>query len=164
MTANKNRMNGKKLVLGIGNDILMDDGIGPRMVEDLKENMPLPGVEYQTTTLGGLDILEFVEGYQWVVFIDAIKTQNGVPGSLYEFTTGDFKETLHLSNLHDISFLSAIELGRELEFTIPEMIRIFAIEIVEDLVFGETFTPMVQERYESVRNEIHSRMRELLED
>lgn len=150
--------------MGIGNDILMDDGIGPRMVEDLKENMPLPGVEYQTTTLGGLDILEFVEGYQWVVFIDAIKTQNGVPGSLYEFTTGDFKETLHLSNLHDISFLSAIELGRELEFTIPEMIRIFAIEIVEDLVFGETFTPMVQERYESVRNEIHSRMRELLED
>ncbi len=148
--------------MGIGNDILMDDGIGPRMVEDLKENMPLPGVEYQTTTLGGLDILEFVEGYDWAVFIDAIKTKNGVPGSLYEFNTGDFKETLHLSNLHDISFLSAIELGRELEFTIPEMIRIFAIEIVEDQVFGEDFTPLVQERYESVRNEIHSRMQDLI--
>lgn len=162
MTDNKKRMNGKKLVLGIGNDILMDDGIGPRLVEDLKENMPLPGVEYQTTTLGGLDILEFVEGYDRVVFIDAIKTRDGVPGSVYEFTTGDFKETLHLSNLHDISFLSAIELGRELEFTIPGTIRIFAIEIVEDLVFGETFTPLVQERYESIREKIHARMREIL--
>ena len=164
MTVNKKRTDGKKLVLGIGNDILTDDGIGPRLVQDLKENMPLPGVEYRTTTLGGLDILEFVEGYERVVFIDAIKTRDGVPGSVYEFTTGDFKETLHLSNLHDISFLSAIELGRELEFSIPEIIRIFAIEIVEDLVFGETFTPLVQERYESIRDEIHSRMRELLED
>jgi hydrogenase maturation protease len=155
-------MNKKKLVLGIGNDILTDDGIGPRVVDDLKNRMPIPGVEYQTTTLGGLDILEFIEGYDLVVFIDAIITKDGIPGSLYEFTLGDFTETLHLSNLHDISFLSAIELGKHLEFRIPLNIRIFAIEIVEDRVFGETFTPPLQMRYEAIINEIHNRLREIV--
>ena len=75
-------MTGKKLVLGIGNDILTDDGIGPRIVDDLQDRMPIPGVEYQTTTLGGLDILEFIEGFDRVVFIDAIITRDGVPGAI----------------------------------------------------------------------------------
>ncbi|MCP5103958.1 MAG: hydrogenase maturation protease, partial [bacterium] len=136
--------------------------IGPRAVETLKEKKQLPGVDYRTTTLGGLDILDFIQDYDWVVFIDAIKTKNGVPGDVYEFTPADFKETLHLSNLHDISFLSAIELGKELDFKVPEAIHIFAIEIVEDLVFGEDFTPPVQERYEGIIEEIQTRMEELL--
>jgi hydrogenase maturation protease len=148
-------MNGKKLVLGVGNEILMDDGIGPRVVETLQEKMPLPGVDYRTTTLGGLDILEFIVGYEWVVFIDAIKTKDGGPGTVYEFTPSDFKETLHLSNLHDISFLSAIELGKKLGYSIPEAIYIFAVEILQDQVFGEAFTPPLQERFEAIIDEIH---------
>ena len=151
-------MDKKKLVLGVGNDILMDDGIGPRAVEALEEKWPLPGIDYRTTTLGGLDILDFIQGYQWVAFIDAIKTKDGVPGSVYEFTTADFKETLHLTNLHDISFLSAIELGKQLDFIIPENIYIFAVEILEDQVFGEDFTPPLQEKFEQIIEEIHSKI------
>ena len=151
-------MKKNKLVLGVGNDILMDDGIGPRVVETLEEKWPLPGVDYRTTTLGGLDILDFIQGYRWVAFVDAIKTRDGVPGSVYEFTTDDFKETLHLTNLHDISFLSAIELGKQLDFVIPEKIYIFAIEILEDQVFGEDFTPPLQEKFEQIIEEIHAKI------
>lgn len=157
-------VNEKKLILGVGNDILMDDGIGPRVVEKLRKERPLPGIDYRTTTLGGLDILEFITGYHWVAFVDAIKTRDGVPGSVYEFTPEDFKETLHLSNLHDISFLSAIELGKQLDFGIPGRIHIFAIEIIEDLVFGEEFTPPLQERFEGIVEEIHNRIQEILGD
>jgi hydrogenase maturation protease len=155
-------MNNKKLVLGIGNDILMDDGIGPRVVESLKENSPLPGVEYETTTLGGLDILEFVSGYRYVAFIDAIKTKGGTPGDVYEYTPADFKETLHLTNLHDVNFLTAIELGKQLDLKIPEHMHIFAVEIIEDQVFGENFTPPLQERYPKILKEIHTRLETLL--
>ncbi len=151
-------MTKKKLVLGIGNDILMDDGIGPRTVEVLKEKYPLPGVQYSTTTLGGLDIVELINGYDSVVFIDAIKTKDGVPGSVYEYTPSDFKETLHLTNLHDISFLSAIELGKELDFNIPGNIHILAVEILEDQVFGEDFTPPLQERFGQIIEEIHAKI------
>lgn len=150
----------KILVLGIGNDILMDDGIGPKLVNGLKEKFPNPDIKYETTWMGGLDILEFIQGYQTVIFIDAIKTKDGIPGTIYHFTLSDFKETLHLSSLHDVSFLTAIEMGKKIGHAIPENIHIIAIEIVEDMVFGESFTPQLKKRYQEifrlVSNYLHS--------
>lgn len=147
-------MSGKRLIMGVGNEILMDDGIGPKVVLELEKRWPLPGVEYQTTTLGGMEVVEMINGYEWVVFVDAIKTKDGAPGEVYEFTVSDFKETLHLTNLHDISFVQAVELGKTLGFKIPEHIYIYAIEIIEDQVFGEEFTPPLQEKYEAILEEI----------
>lgn len=147
-------MTKKNLILGIGNDILMDDGIGPRLVQDLERDRPIPDVEYRTTTLGGLEILESIQGYHGVVFIDAIKTRGGKIGEVYEFTTDDFKETLHLSNLHDVSFLTALELGIHMGLSIPHFTRIIAVEILEDLVFGEDFSPQLQAEYPRIRKEV----------
>lgn len=154
-------MKGKSLILGVGNDILTDDAIGPKVTKTLQERSPLPGVDYETTMLGGLEILEFIVGYDRVVFIDAIKTKGGVPGDVYEFTTDDFKETHNLSNLHDISFLSALELGKTLKYKIPEDIYIFGVEIVEDLVYSNDFTPPVAARYEEIVEEIQTRLKEI---
>jgi hydrogenase maturation protease len=151
-------MSKKRMILGVGNDILTDDAIGPKTVKALEKKYSLPGFEYHTTTLGGLDILEFINGYDWVVFIDAIKTKGGIPGSVYEFTPEDFKETLHLTNIHDISFLTAIELGKQLGLKIPDIMHIFAIEIIEDRVFGDEFTPPLQEKFAQIVAEIHHRI------
>ena len=140
----------KTLVLGIGNDILTDDGIGPRIVNDLKAADLSPGIHMLTTTLGGLEILEIIKNYEKVIIIDAIRTQNGTPGEIYFFTPADFKETLHLSNLHDINFLTALELGKKLDIPLPEEIYIIAIEIVEDQVFGTSFTPVIEEKYPEI--------------
>ena len=140
----------KILVLGIGNEILQDDGIGPKLAKKLKEKFPNPDIKYETTWMGGLDILEFIQGYQTVIFIDAIKTKDGIPGAVYQFTPSDFKETLHLSSLHDVSFLTAIEMGKKIGLNIPENIHIIAIEIVEDKIFGESFTTKIQEKYQEI--------------
>jgi hydrogenase maturation protease len=155
-------MNEKKMILGIGNDILSDDGIGPKIVKALESKYSIPGMEYHTTALGGLDILEFINGYHWVVFIDAIKTRGGIPGAVYEFTPEDFKDTLHLNNIHDVSFLTAIEMGKQLGLGIPKYMYIFAIEIIEDQVFGEDFSPPLQKRYEQIVIEIHERIQALI--
>lgn len=154
--------NKKSLILGIGNDILMDDGIGPRVVRKLEEKYPLPGTEYRTTCLGGMDIVELISGYEWVVLIDAIKTKNGIPGTVYEFATADFKDTLHLTTIHDISFLSAIRLEKQLGLHIPKDIHILAIEIIEDQVFGENFSPPLQERFDQIVEEIHTKIQSLI--
>ena len=153
----------KILILGIGNEILTDDGIGPKIVKQLEQDSPIKNVEYQTACMGGLDILELLRDYDKVVFIDAIKTRGGVPGDVYYLTPENFKETLHLSNLHDVSFLHAIELGKQLEIKVPDDIHIIAIEIVEDLVFEDTFSPQIQEQYDEIYTSIKNRIREILE-
>lgn len=140
----------KILVLGIGNEILKDDGIGPKLVKELQKKNPNPDIQYETAFMGGLDILEHTQGYNTVIFIDAIKTKDGIPGTVYQFTPDDFKETLHLSNLHDTSFLTALDLGKKMKMKIPKEIHIIAIEIIEDTVFGNSFTPQIQEKYPEI--------------
>ena len=148
------------LVLGVGNEILTDDGIGPKLAYRLENDFQNPKIRFDTASLGGLELLEFIQGYQTVVFIDAIKTQNGIPGSVYYFTPSDFKETLHLSNLHDVSFLTALKFGEKVGMQIPDKIRIIAIEIIEDLVFSNSFSPEIEEKYEDIYEEVFEYIKE----
>ena len=106
------------LVLGIGNDILTDDGIGPKLCDFLKEKYKDRAIQFEKLNVGGLEILEYIQGYKTVIFIDAIKTLNGQIGDVYLYTPDNFSETLHLSNLHDTNFITALELGKSLGFNI----------------------------------------------
>ena len=143
-------MKNTTLILGIGNEILKDDGIGPKIVSRLAAEFPANIFDFQSASLGGLELVELIRDYQRVILIDAINTGQGQVGDVYFFTPQDFKETLHLSNLHDISFLQALELGRHINIPIPDDIQIIAIEIREDKVFGEEFSPELQNRYEQI--------------
>ena len=91
------------LVLGIGNEILTDDGVGLKLCDFLKEKYKNKPIQFEKLSVGGLEILEFIQGYETVIFIDAIKTVDGQIGDVYLYTPNSFKETLHLSNLHDHS-------------------------------------------------------------
>ncbi len=153
---------GRIFVLGLGNEVLTDDAVGPRLVDFLREALPDPRVDYETAALGGLQILEMVEGYRTAVFIDAIRTRGGIPGDIYYLTPESFKNTLHLTSVHDISFLQAFERGRALGLVVPETCHILAIEIVEDLLFGTTFSPPVEARWEQVKEEVRCWMEEFL--
>lgn len=144
----------KLLVVGIGNDILSDDGIGPHVVEEIKKQPHPDFVEFQSATVGGLELLEIITGFDEVIFIDAIKTRGGIPGDVYLLTPESFRETLHLTNLHDINFINAIALGEKLHLKMPHKIHILAIEIVEDEEFGIHFSPKVQARYPEILREI----------
>jgi len=144
----------KILVHGIGNEILTDDGIGPKLVKKLKGNLPGNEIDFETAFLGGLEVLDFIQGYQTVVFVDAIRTKDGIPGTVYQLSPKDFNKTLHLSSVHDVSFLTAVQLGKKLGLDMPQNIFIIAVEIVEDRIFNDNFTPQIADKYEEIYNEV----------
>lgn len=146
----------KTLVLGVGNEILSDDGIGPKLVNRLKADIPHSDVVYETICLGGLEIMEFIRGYRNVIILDAIKTSDGKPGDVYLLSPENFKETHHLSSFHDVSFLTGLKMSEKLGFGVPETILIIAIEIVEDTLFSESFSLEIQAKYEQIYSEIRS--------
>lgn len=149
------------LVLGVGNDILTDDGIGPKLCDFLKEKYADKPIQFEKLNVGGLEILEFIQGYYTVIFIDAIKTVEGEIGEVNLYTPNNFTETLHLSNLHDTSFLTALELGKSLDFDIPEKMYIITVEIKEDMVFSEYFTEELAIKYEAVKEKVVDLINEL---
>jgi hydrogenase maturation protease len=152
LVLDKNSIN--TLLLGIGNDILTDDAIGPKLVKRLETNLKGGGLSFHTAAVGGMEIIEFISGYQKVIIIDAIRTKEGIPGTVSHFTPADFKETLHLSSFHDMNFLTALEFAKKLNLQLPGQIDIIAIEIVEDLTFSNEFSPIIAEKFDQIYNEV----------
>jgi hydrogenase maturation protease len=144
----------KKLLLGLGNEILTDDGIGLRLISDMEKVLSIPGLEYRSSALGGLELLDIIRDYDEVVVVDALKTGTHPPGTVLTFIPEDFRDTLHLSNLHDINFLTALKLGKMTGMKIPGRIHIIAIEIVEDRVFATSFTPVIADLYPKILEEV----------
>jgi hydrogenase maturation protease len=142
------------LIIGLGNNILTDDGIGPRLVGDLAQMINNPNIKFNNASCGGLEIMEYIRGYEKVIFIDSIRTRNGKPGDVYYFIPSDFRETLHLSSLHDINFLTALELGNSLNMGLPVDLHIIAVEIIEDMEFSEEFTLPLKEMYHRILEEV----------
>ena len=132
------------LVLGIGNPILSDDGVGIHVARKMKEARLL-GLEVEELAASGLELLDMVRGHDRVVIVDAIQTSGGRPGDIYELREEDFERTIHGSSPHGINVATALALGRRLvPQEMPEEVLFFAIE-AEDLVnVGEKLTPEVE--------------------
>jgi hydrogenase maturation protease len=152
----------RTLILGVGNDILTDDGIGSRLVIDLIKLINVPDVHFNTACCGGLEIVEYIKDFKRVIIVDAIRTQGGRPGAVYSFIPSDFRETSHLSNMHDVSFLTALELYDTLNLSLPDEIHIIAVEIAEDMKFSEEFTLQLEERYPEVLEKVHDIIKQII--
>ena len=80
-----NNHNGRTLVLGLGNPILSDDGIGCHVALALKEKLKEPEVDVLEASIAGLDFLDLLAHYDRAIIIDAIQTREGTPGQIYRF-------------------------------------------------------------------------------
>lgn len=150
------------LILGIGNDILTDDGIGPVIVNKFAGDHFPDSISFQNVSLGGLELLDIMQDFDKVVIIDAIKTGQKPPGTVQLYSPDDFRETLHLSNLHDINFLTALELGKRTGMKVPGCIHIIAVEIVEDRVFSTSFSPEITKKLPLIFKEVEKILLDIL--
>jgi len=134
----------KTLVLGLGNPILTDDGVGIQIVRSLAGQLDRPDVDVAEASLGGLRLLDEAIGYDRLVLVDAIQA-GGQPGQVYQLGPDDMS-SLHSASSHDLNLPVALELGRRLGLALPEdeAIRIVAVEVEEVMTFGEACTPQVQ--------------------
>jgi hydrogenase maturation protease len=144
----------KTLVLGIGNPILGDDGIGFHIVQELAKLIKDDAVEVKDASTSGLILLDIITGYDRVVIIDAIKTEGGESGEIYRLRPEDFFRTVHLTtSAHDANLPTVIEIGNKLiPEEMPHEIVIFAINVEEIEKFTGEMTPGVKEAVPKVIN------------
>jgi hydrogenase maturation protease len=136
----------KTLVLGLGNPILTDDGVGIHVVRAAASRCsPINGVVFVEASMGGLRLLDLLAGYDRVILVDAIQTGDGEPGYIYRLGPGDLQTSLHSCSTHDLSLSSALDLGRRLGIKLPadKDLTILAVEAEDVLTFCETCTPAV---------------------
>jgi len=140
------------LVLGIGNSILADDGVGIKVAQKLKDkNSELEVIETGET---GIALLDLIVGWDKLIIIDSIKTEKGKPGDLYKLELEDLRPAKDLSSSHGIGIATAFELGKELGYEMPEHISIYAIGIKDNSTFGEDCTQEVEAKIPSITLQI----------
>jgi hydrogenase maturation protease len=135
---------GNTIIVGLGNPILSDDGVGWVIAEELTKKLN-GKTEVITASLAGFNLLDLLAGYQRAFIVDAIETKEGTVGDIYRLTPEDLKFSRRLASVHDINLITALELGKTLGLSLPEEIIIYAVEAQDTLTFAETLSPPVEE-------------------
>jgi len=134
----------KTLVLGLGNPIRGDDGVGFRIAQELRAKLNQPDITVTESSASGLGLLDLLVSYDKAVIIDAIQTEGGRAGDVYRLEPEAFSATRHATTPHDVNFATALELGRRVGLALPREITIFAVEVENVDSFTEECSPEVE--------------------
>jgi hydrogenase maturation protease len=142
------------LVIGLGNPILGDDGVGWRVIEALEDRLAVDDaarrasgpVELDRVAVGGLSLMERLVGYDRVILVDAVLGP-GVEGAV---TSSSLEETAcrlagHLDSAHDAPLREALSAGRTLGAHLPDDITVIGVAVRQVDMFGERMSLQVAE-------------------
>ena len=145
---------GKTLFLGIGNPILSDDAAGIRIVEEIKSIIrERNGFAFDIGNVNSVRLIDMLEGFEKVVIVDAIK-RGGEVGTLYGIPLEELHNDVSRCSLHTVDLGTAIEFGRKMGMSLPELISIYGIEVEDTETFSENLTPSVKKAIPRLAREI----------
>jgi hydrogenase maturation protease len=154
------------LLVGMGNPILCDDAVGIRLARDFRKVLsPHRDLDIiDECSIGGLNLLDLFAGYAQAIVLDSIRTTGDKPGDWHCFTARALCETIHLTNVHDVNFATALELGRRVGVVLPDLdnILIFGVAIKDNATFSERMSDDLEKRYPKYSSEILKAVKSLL--
>jgi hydrogenase maturation protease len=97
------------LVLGVGNILLGDEGIGVHTVRRLEEEYVFPpNVRLLDGGTLGLSLMEQIESCAWLLVVDAVRG-GGAPGSVYRLEGEGLRSSLGLSDsMHQVDLADTL--------------------------------------------------------
>jgi hydrogenase maturation protease len=142
----------KIAVIGLGNSLRRDDGIGVIILESLLNNYKRPDIDYLNFGIASFDLIHRLQDYDTALLIDGINAELPV-GELKifgleqaSFTNGDNAISSHELNLKDI-----FKLTQDLE--IKTKIYVAGIQ-VQDIGFGEFLSVPLKEKLQELTKQI----------
>jgi len=137
------------LVLGVGNILLADEGVGIRVIEKIQERYAFPeNVSVVDGGVLGLSLLGVISEADHLIVVDAVR--NGrEPGSLYRLQGDQVpKRILAKNSLHQVDFLETLTSCQALD-KVPETV-ILGVEPLDIENLSIELTPVVQEEIDAL--------------
>jgi hydrogenase maturation protease len=140
---------GKILIIGLGNPILGDDGVGWVIAREVETRLGESGgeVEFDYLSLGGLSLMERLVGCRQAILIDSLTTGQRPQGEVVAFTLEDLVDISsgHTTAAHDTSLRTALAAGRKLGADLPEDrdVHVVAVESQHVYDIQEGLTPPI---------------------
>jgi hydrogenase maturation protease len=135
---------GRTVVIGLGNELLSDDGLGIRAVRALRERLAPGDFDFKELSVGGLELLDYITGYGRCIIVDAVATGNYPPGTLMRFLEPADGDPVALASSHQIDLSQVLTLGRIMGGAIPHTVLVYGIEAQDVTTFHDACTEDVQ--------------------
>ena len=152
-------MNSKIVVIGIGNLLLMDEGIGVHTINELETHDLPKSIEIYDGGTGGFKLIDLMHGAARVIFIDAVETGKA-PGSVTIFRAEDVHSIYNKKkySLHDTDLMEIIKMAEMLGN--PPMIEIVGIQ-PKTINYGTTLSKELAVSMSNIVNSVLKRIEEV---
>jgi len=152
-------------IIGIGNPLRRDDGLGIFLLEQLqKKKKGFPkNIEFIDGGTGGMNLLHVLVRFDTVIIIDAVDFK-GKPGESRVFTLDDIQsqKTSMLPSIHESNFLNVIRLSEELK-ELPRKVYFFGVQ-PKDVSFGTRFSEEVAQVIDTLVATLHKKIQILTDE
>jgi len=141
------------LVLGVGNLLMSDEGVGVHVIKRLVENYKLPE-EVQVLDGGtlGMDLLYYLEGAENLILIDAVETRKD-PGTLVRLEGDDVPAFLSMKmSPHQIGVPDMLAAAK-LKDVFPKRLVLWGIQ-PELLEIGLDLSPIVAAKVDTILQQV----------
>jgi len=144
------------IVIGLGNPVLGDDGVGWRVADDVEAQLRARGgadvggrlsaVEVDRLDVGGLSLMERITGFDLAILIDAAQLPGRPIGEVHScpFDELDDRSAGHLDSAHDASLRTALALGQRLGAGLPARIEVVTVQIWSVDEFSDALSSAVE--------------------
>ncbi len=147
-----------KAIIGLGNPIKNDDGIGILLVSEIEQKRIPPDVEVFEAGTRGMRLLHLLNDLDKALIVDAVHF-GGEPGESVFFTPAEVKSLNESRSTHDTNFLEVLELSKTLEEE-PEEIVIMGVE-PKDTSFGEGISSELENKLPELIDELFKKSIEM---
>lgn len=126
---------GKILVMGVGNPLMRDEGIGPRAVEIMMSSYVFPEhVEVVDAGTMSFMILDLLRGVDQLIIIDAVKGTEHPAGTVMRLSPEDLASNQVMHSLHDMRIVDVLEAADAIDRAPETVIIGMQIERIEEFV------------------------------
>jgi len=131
----------RAVVVGVGNLLRTDDGVGIHVTKRLAELGV--GVEVVDAAMGGVEILEVMRGRELAIIVDAIET-GAEPGTVFRVNLSRGELPPVITHSHGADLVTTLRLGDQLYAgEMPHEVVLIAVEAEDTTTIGEETTPRV---------------------
>ena len=132
------------LVVGLGNEIAADDGIGIHVARRLLTRLEhRVDVDVVALPWAGFALLDVMRGRRRVAIVDCLTSGLHPPGTIVRLDEQGLAGSVRMNSFHDLPFPTAISLGRQMGWEMPEAVAIWGVEAEQVGVFHEGLSPYV---------------------
>ena len=148
----------RTLVLGLGNELLGDDGVGALAARTLKAQLDeRSDVDVVESPLCGLALLDLLLGYDRALILDAIMTGMHPPGTIIELGPEDL-DPVCAPSPHYAGLPEIFSIAEQLALKFPQDIRILAVEVEDPYTLGAGLSSCVTRALETLVRRVQTRL------